>query len=65
MSHFTNRAPFPTLHLIREESLEKAIEGFGDTDVIYERNMDLLRKLGPDGWHRLLAETAQDAKSVQ
>lgn len=65
MSHFTNRAPFPTLHLIREESLEKAIEGFGDTDVIYERNMDLLRKLGPDGWHRLLTATAQDAKSVQ
>ena len=65
MSHFTNRAPFPTLHLIREESLEKAIEGFGDTDVIYERNMDLLRKLGPDGWHRLLTATVQDTKSVQ
>lgn len=53
MSHFTNRAPFPTLHLIREDSLEKAIASFGDTDVIYERNMDVLRKLGPEGWRRL------------
>ncbi len=54
MSHFTNRAPFATLHLIREDSLERAIESFGDTDVIYERNMDVLRKLGHDGWRRLL-----------
>lgn len=58
MSHFTNRAPFPTLHLIREDSLEKAIDSFGDTDVIYERNMDVLRRLGPDGWRRLLAPHA-------
>ncbi|HRK36863.1 MAG TPA: DUF1415 domain-containing protein [Burkholderiaceae bacterium] len=55
MSHFTNRSPYPTLHLIREESLGKAIDSFGDTDVIYERNIDVLRKLGPEGWKRLLA----------
>ena len=53
MSHFTNRSPFPTLHLIREESLEKAIASFGDTDVIYERNIDTLRTLGLSGWKRL------------
>jgi hypothetical protein len=55
MSHFTNRSPFATLHLIREDSLERAIASFGDTDVIYERNMDVLRQLGPEGWRRLLA----------
>lgn len=55
MSHFTNRSPFPMLHLIREESLEKAIASFGDTDVIYERNIDVLRKLGPEGWRSLMA----------
>ena len=55
MSHFTNRSPFPTLHLIREDSLEKAIVSFGNTDVIYQRNMDVLRELGLDGWRRLLA----------
>lgn len=54
MSHFTNRSPFPTLHLIREESLEKAIESFGDTDVIFERNIETLRRLGTEGWKRLL-----------
>jgi hypothetical protein len=55
MSHFTNRSPHPTLHLIREDSLEKAIASFGDTDVIYARNIETLRKLGPEGWRRLLA----------
>jgi uncharacterized protein len=55
MSHFTNRSPYPTLHLIREESLEKAIESFGDTDVIFERNIGVLRKLGAEGWMRLMS----------
>jgi hypothetical protein len=58
MSHFTNRSPFPMLHLIREESLEKAIASFGDTDAIYERNIGTLRQLGPEGWRRLLAGPA-------
>jgi hypothetical protein len=58
MSHFTNRSPYPTLHLIREESLEKAIESFGDTDVIFECNIEVLRKLGHEGWIRLLAARA-------
>lgn len=54
MSHYTNRSPYPTLHLIREEGLGKAIDSYGDTDEIYERNIDVLRKLGPAGWQRLM-----------
>ncbi len=54
MSHFTNRAPFAMLHLLREDSLAAAVEGFGDTDVIYQRNMEALRRLGMDGWKRLM-----------
>lgn len=55
MGHFTNRSPFPTLHLIREESLEKAIDAYGNTDEIYERNIDTLRHLGVAGWQRLMS----------
>jgi hypothetical protein len=54
MSHYTNRSPYPTLHLIREEGLGKAIDSYGDTDEIYERNIEVLRKLGPAGWQRLM-----------
>lgn len=55
MSHYTNRSPYPTLHLIREEGLGKAIDSYGNTDEIYERNIDVLRKLGPAGWQRLMS----------
>ena len=50
ITNYTNRAPFPTLHLIREESLDKAVEAFPDAEMIYERNMETLRKLGIAGW---------------
>lgn len=54
-SHFTNRAPYPTLHLLREDSVERAVasEG-GDADKIVERNITTLRGLGAEGWKALL-----------
>ena len=55
ISHYTNRSPYPTLHLIREEGLGKAIDSYGNTDEIYERNIEVLRKLGPAGWQRLMS----------
>lgn len=50
ITNYTNRAPFPTLHLIREESLDRAVEAFPEAEMIYERNMETLRKLGLAGW---------------
>lgn len=57
MSHFTNRAPYPTLHLLREDSVERAVasEG-GDANSIVERNIATLRGLGPEGWKALLSK---------
>lgn len=52
----TNRSPFPTLHLLREESLDKAIEAMPDTDAIVEHNLDTLRRLGNDGWLTLQSQ---------
>jgi hypothetical protein len=49
----TNRSPYPTLHLLREASIERAVEAFGDTDAIFERNIETLRRLGAEGWRRL------------
>ena len=50
ITNYTNRAPFPTLHLIREESLDRAVEAFPEAEMIYERNMETLKKLGLAGW---------------
>lgn len=53
MAHFTNRAPYPTLHILREASLDQAVEALPDAALIYERNIATLRALGPDGWRAL------------
>ncbi len=53
ISNFTNRAPYPTLHLLREESIDKAVAAFPDASLIYERNMQVLEALGREGWEAL------------
>ena len=53
ITNATNRAPYPTLHLIREESLDAAVEAFPEAEMIYERNMEVLRELGAAGWQAL------------
>jgi len=53
ISNFTNRAPYPTLHLLREESIDKAVAAFPDASLIYERNMQVLEELGTEGWEGL------------
>ena len=50
----TNRSPYPTLHLLRESSIERAVETIVDTDEIYRRNIETLRRLGSDGWRALM-----------
>ncbi len=53
IGNFSNRAPYPTLHLLREDSVERAVAAFPDPDAIVERNIQTLRQLGADGWRRL------------
>ena len=53
ISNYTNRAPYPILHLLREASISKAVETFGDTEIIYQRNIVTLQGLGIAGWNAL------------
>ena len=53
ITNCTNRAPYPTLHLIREASIDRAVEAFPEAEAIYEVNMATLEKLGPQGWAAL------------
>ena len=52
LGNFTNRAPYPTLHLLREASIARAAESFS-TEAIYEHNIETLSKLGHVGWEKL------------
>ena len=53
ISNYTNRAPFAVLHLLREESVERAIEAFPQADAIFDVNIATLEKLGLPGWKAL------------
>ncbi|HZY20098.1 MAG TPA: DUF1415 domain-containing protein [Ramlibacter sp.] len=56
MGHCTNRAPWPTLHLLREASIDRAVDAFPDAEAIFGANIATLRQLGPDGWRALGVE---------
>ena len=53
ISNYTNRAPFAMLHLLREDSVEKAVEAFPEAETIFEENIKTLEKLGHAGWKAL------------
>ena len=53
IENHSNRSPYPTLHLLRESSIDAAVATFPDAADIYERNIETLRRLGADGWRRL------------
>jgi hypothetical protein len=53
IGNFTNRSPYPMLHLLREASVERAVAAIPDPAAIFERNIETLRRLGIDGWQRM------------
>ncbi len=59
--NYTNRAPYPTLHLLREASIARAVEAVPEAETIYLRNIETLEKLGLAGWLALgLGGAARD-----
>jgi len=63
ITNFTNRSPYPTLHLIREDSIDEAVASFPEAETIFEKNMETMRKLGHEGWNALgLAEVQNHKK---
>lgn len=53
LGNYTNRAPFPTLHLLREASIDRAVAAFPEAETIYARNIETLQTLGHAGWQAL------------
>jgi uncharacterized protein len=62
IENYSNRSPYPILHLLREASITQASTSMTDTDDIYRRNMETLRGLGVDGWHALWRDDDGDKK---
>jgi len=58
----TNRSPYPTLHLLREEGVARAAEAFPEAEAIYERNIETMERLGSAGWDALRQACREDAR---
>lgn len=58
IGHFTNRAPYPTLHLLRADSIARAVQAFPEASAIYGANMATLQRMGRAGWEQLMKEWA-------
>ena len=65
VTNATNRSPYPTLHLLREESIDRAVAAFPEAETIYERNIRTLQALGPQGWAALQAQCRSDAADAE
>jgi hypothetical protein len=61
IANATNRSPHPTLHLLREDSIERALATFGDPDSIFETNIATMERLGAEGWAALRRQCRDDA----
>lgn len=61
VTNATNRSPYPTLHLLREASIHRAVQAFPDAEAIYEVNLRTMESLGPAGWQALQAQCRRDA----
>ncbi|MPW21172.1 DUF1415 family protein [Paraburkholderia sp. CNPSo 3157] len=60
IENYTNRSPWPILHLLREASIARAVDAFPDAADIYERNEETMRRLGPEGWLKWMSGPAKD-----
>ncbi|MEO7622296.1 MAG: DUF1415 domain-containing protein [Gallionella sp.] len=56
IENYTNRSPYPTLHLLREASVDQAVDTFPDADQIVDKNVETMKKLGYEGWKLLGVE---------
>ncbi len=53
ITNYTNRSPYPTLHILREASIDEAVAAFPEAEQIFEKNIETMRKLGHEGWDAL------------
>ncbi|MEI8326829.1 MAG: DUF1415 domain-containing protein [Betaproteobacteria bacterium] len=61
ITNFTNRSPYPTLHLLREASIDRAVAAFPNAEAIFEVNIATMERLGAQGWADLRVDAGATA----
>ena len=62
ITNFTNRSPYPTLHLLREASIDRAVRAFPQAQAIFESNMQTMERMGLEGWTALGVDASPRGK---
>jgi len=63
ITNYTNRSPYPTLHLLREASIDQAVAAFPEAGQIFDKNIETMNRIGHEGWNALgLAPVQADKK---
>lgn len=60
----SNRSPYPTLHLLREASIDRAVAAFPAAETIFEANIATLEDLGAEGWAAVQRQCRVDAAAA-
>ena len=61
LGNATNRSPYPTLHLIREDSIDRAVAAFPEAEAIYQTNIETMLRIGGVAWRALQQQCRDDA----
>ena len=59
ITNYTNRSPWPILHILREASVDQAVAAFPEAERIFEKNIETMKRLGHEGWDALDVEPPQ------
>ena len=65
VANFTNRSPYPTLHILREESVARAVSAFPHAEAIFQTNIDTMERIGVQGWDALGVAASPQDKTTQ
>jgi hypothetical protein len=63
ITNYTNRSPYPILHLLREASVDAAVAAFPEAEQIFEKNIETMKRLGIEGWDALGLEVPGGRKA--
>ena len=64
IANATNRSPYPTLHLLREASIDRAVAAYPEPDASFEANIAPMQQLGEAGWADLQQRCRDDARTA-
>lgn len=64
ITNASNRSPWPTLHLLREASIDRVLDAGADPQAVVERNLETLRALGSPAWAALQERCRRQAAAA-